>query len=79
VTDDKEFPGINADSVHWYPVEGSIVVWLSEYRTYGFLLREGVHVSTVAFTNPEDGERVIESIENDEWTYWSEYAIDYED
>lgn len=67
------------DTGAWVPIDGSIVVWLTEYRTYGFLLHEGVHVSTISFTNPANGERVIEQIENDEYEFWGDYAIDYDE
>lgn len=62
-----------------HPIDGSIVVWLTEYRTYGFLLHEGAHVSTISFTNPETGEGLIESVENDEWERWEDHAIDYDE
>lgn len=64
---------------NWYPVDGDIVVWLTEWRAYGFLLNEGAHVSTVTFTSPETGERLIEQVENDEYYYWRERAIEYDD
>lgn len=51
-------------------------VWLTEYRTYGILLREGAHTATVQFK--VDGETVTEEVENDEYTYWQDHAIEYE-
>lgn len=76
--DDDEASWIVSTGTEWYPVDGPIVVWLTEYRTYGFLLHEGAHVSTISFINPENGERLIEQVENDEYEYWGEHAIDYD-
>lgn len=52
------------------------IVWLTEYRTYGILISEGAHTATVEFNLR--GETVTEEVENDEYTYWHDYAIEYE-
>lgn len=57
--------------------ENDVLVWLREYRTYGVLLREGPHTALVQF-RLNDEEVVTEEIENDEWEYWEEHAIEYE-
>jgi len=62
----------------WYPLNGDIIVWLTEWRTYGFLLYEGAYFSTVSFISPETGERLIEQIENDEYELWQEHSHDYD-
>lgn len=67
----------NESGVTWHQVDHNIVVWLTEWRTYGFLLYEGAHYSTVSFRSPQTGERIIEQIENDEYELWGDWAIDY--
>ena len=52
------------------------VVWLTEYRTFGWLIQEGAHFATVVYT--VDGNDYEEQIENDEYIIWGDYAIDYE-
>ncbi len=52
------------------------VVWLSEYRTFGYLLQEGAFTSLIRFMH--EGEDIEEQIENDEYNLWEEHAIDYE-
>ena len=52
------------------------VVWLHEYRTFGYLLQQGAFFSTIRFML--DGEDVEEQVENDEYEDWEAHAIDYE-
>lgn len=79
MTDDEELDCSVSPTWRWQPVNREIVVWLTEWRTYGFLLHEGIYVSTVSFTNPHTGERLIEQIESDEFEYWEDRAIEYDE
>ena len=63
----------------WQPVDGRLVVWLTEWRTYGILLHVGAHVSTITFTHPHTGERLVVQIENDEYRHWEETALGYDE
>lgn len=52
--------------------DNDVLVWLSEYRRYGILLREGTHTALVSFE--VDGEMVQEEVENDEWEFWEDHV-----
>lgn len=52
-------------------------VWLTEYRTWGLLIREGAYTSLIEFYDSVRMERVEEEIENEEWDYWEGHAVDY--
>lgn len=52
------------------------IVWLTEVRTYGVLIKMGAFYSTVQYAR--NGEEIIELIENNEFETWREHAIDYE-
>jgi hypothetical protein len=54
------------------------VVWLHEYRRFGFLLHRGAWASTVRFQNL-DGSWTEETVENDDYDLWEERAIEYDD
>lgn len=54
------------------------VVWLTEYRTWGYLIKESAYTARIAFKDPNTLERVEEDIENEEWTRWEEHSIDYD-
>lgn len=56
--------------------EGREVVWLTEVRTYGLLIRRDTFLSIVAI--PRDGEWELHEIENDEYKFWEDAAIGYE-
>lgn len=56
----------------------SQVVWLTEYRTYGFLLKEAAHYAVVKYYDKNNLEWVYELIENDEYEGWEEHAIGYD-
>ena len=54
------------------------VVWLTEYRTYGFLIQEAAHYAVVKYYDKNNSEWVFELIENDEYKGWEEQAIEYD-
>lgn len=54
------------------------VVWLTEWRTHGFVVSEGAYVTRVRFINPTTGEWDEDNIENDELKRWEDHALDYE-
>lgn len=53
------------------------IVWLTEYRTFGFVLKRRAYTSMVEYVDRETNEIVFEEIENDEIIDWGEGAIDY--
>lgn len=53
------------------------VVWLTEYRTFGWLLQQGAHFSKVVYYD-DLNQMQEEQIENDEYITWEEKAINYE-
>lgn len=53
------------------------VVWLHEYRRFGFLLSVGAHASIIQFQD-DDGHWIKEPILNDDYDLWEERAIDYD-
>lgn len=60
----------------WSEYQDKPVVWLTEYRTFGWLIKEGAHFSTVVYT--AEGIDYEEAIENDEFKLWDDYGTDYE-
>ncbi len=52
------------------------IVWLTEYRTFGWLLQQGAFFSTIVYS--VDGIDYEEQIENDEYELWEDYGTDYE-
>ena len=52
------------------------VVWLTEDRMFAWLINRGAHYSLVKFER--DGHEFTALIENDEYEFWEERAIDYE-
>ena len=53
------------------------VVWLHEYRRFGFLKTRNLTHSFVSY-QVEGGEWIHEWVENDEYDLWEERAIEYE-
>jgi hypothetical protein len=52
------------------------VVWLTESRTFAFLEHRGAHVSTVFWLADEVA--IFEIVENNEYVFWKERAIEFE-
>lgn len=53
------------------------VVWLHEYRRFGFLTRRYAYISLVTM-QIEGGEWQQVEVDNDDYDLWEERAIDYE-
>jgi hypothetical protein len=53
------------------------VVWLHEYRRFGFLISQGAYVSTIQYQD-DDGHWIKEAVENDDYDLWEERATDYD-
>lgn len=60
----------------WTEYKDKPVVWLTEYRTFGWLLKVGAYFSTIVYT--VEGIDYEEEIENNEYELWENHAIDYE-
>lgn len=52
------------------------VIWLTEERRFGWLLKLGAHMSLVMWHDDEG--RVFDLIENNEYEVWEDHALDYE-
>lgn len=56
--------------------EGKEIVWLTEVRTYGLLIRRDAFMSTVVI--PRGKQWITLEIENDEYEMWEDRATEYE-
>jgi hypothetical protein len=54
------------------------VVWLHELRRFGFLESRGTYHSIVLIQG-KDGSWIGALVENDDYDFWEERAIDYDD
>lgn len=52
------------------------VVWLTEERTFGFLINRGAEFSRVRFERQGIEYEIL--VENDEYEFWEERATGYE-
>jgi len=52
------------------------IVWLFEYRTYAYLVTRNAYSSIVRFTH--DGEEREEEVLNDDYEFFEEHSIDFE-
>ena len=53
------------------------VVWLHDYRRFGFLVARGAWASTIQYQT-DGGEWVEEVVLNDDYDLWEERAIEYD-
>lgn len=52
------------------------IVWLKNRRQYAYLVRRGAYFSDVEWT--EDGIIYNDTVENDDYEFWEERAIDFD-
>lgn len=52
------------------------IVWLNQWRTYAILLNRGAYFSQVKIIRK--GQEVLLDVENDEYEFWEDHAIDFE-
>lgn len=53
------------------------VVWLHEYRRFGFLIQQGAYASVIQYQD-DDGHWIKEPVLNDDYDLWEERTIDYD-
>jgi hypothetical protein len=53
------------------------VVWLHEYRRFGFLLHRGAWTSIIRFQE-EGGRWMEDTIDNDDYDFWEERATEHD-